>query len=162
MLGKGWLTHDGTWFLSASSQFGMEAANRVNKSAIRLLAPLEMRRSRELLLASGEVLEDVQALMEFMLESLRMIMPASVSEKFRVTFPAPETIRWEWDEGKCFAYKGMRQLGFIDDYECGVIYRIECWLEALGVAFKTVPPIGRCIMHTTGACSGEFHISFTT
>ena len=50
----------------------------------------------------------------------------------------------------------MRQLGFLDNYECGVIYRIECWLDALGVLYEVLPPTGTCIMHTRGECSGQF------
>lgn len=161
LLGKGWLTHDGTWFLSAASRFGMEEANLMNKSAIRLLAPLEMRRSRQLLLGDDEELPDAPAVIEFVLESLRLVMPSTVSSGFRVERPAPDVIRWEWEQGQCFAYRGMRQLGFLDDYRCGVIYRIECWLEALGMACETSPPVTTCIMHTTGACAGEFRVSFS-
>jgi hypothetical protein len=162
LLGKGWLTHDGTWFLSAAGQLGMETANRLNKSAIRLLAPLEMRRSRGLLLAENEELEDLPAVIEFLFESLHTVMPPSITSRFHVHHSSTGIIRWEWDQGECFAYRGMRQLGFIDEYHCGVIYRIECWLEALGMVCETSPPITKCIMHTTGTCSGEFRISFPT
>jgi hypothetical protein len=161
LLGKGWLSHDGTWFLSTAGQYGIEDANRLNKSAIHLLAPLEMRRSRELLLGAGEELKDIESVVEFVLESLRLVMPSSVSGGFRVSYPSLGVIHWEWYDGGCFAYKGMRHFGFLDGYHCGVIYRIECWLEALGMTCETSPPITTCIMHSSGACSGEFHVSFS-
>jgi len=34
---------------------------------------------------------------------------------------------------KCFAYNGVKILGVTDAYECGSIYRIECWLNALEI-----------------------------
>ncbi len=156
LLAKGWLTHDGTWFLSAAGEFGIETANRLNQAAIRALAPLEMQRCRVLLLEEGEELAGIPETVRFMLESLLTIMPSSVSRRFHLTFPAPDIFRWEWDQQGCFAYKGMRQLGFLDHYQCGVIFRIECWLDALGIPFEVLPPTGRCIMHTRGECSGEF------
>jgi hypothetical protein len=156
LLSKGWLTHDGTWFFSAANEFGLETANRLNKAAIRALAPLEMQRCRKLLLEEGEELAGVPETVRFMLESLITIMPTSVSSRFRLTYPAPNAFRWEWEKGECFAYKGLRQLGFLEDYQCGVIYRIECWLDALGIPYEVLPPTGPCIMHTRGECSGEF------
>jgi hypothetical protein len=67
-------------------------------------------------------------------------------------------LHWEWERGQCFAFKGMTEIGTIDDYRCGVIYRIECWLEALGVEFNIDPKIDGCLMHTTGTCFGEIRI----
>jgi hypothetical protein len=52
----------------------------------------------------------------------------------------------------------MKQAGTINEYRCGVIYRIECWLEALGMNFNIDPRIDRCIMHTTGTCSGDIRM----
>jgi hypothetical protein len=48
----------------------------------------------------------------------------------------------------------------IDRYECGVIYRLECWLEALGIPYSIDPPTAGCRMHEKGSCSGEFRFSF--
>lgn len=33
-------------------------------------------------------------------------------------------------------------------------------LEAANQNFNTSPPVSKCNMHTTGACSGEFRVSF--
>ena len=57
-----------------------------------------------------------------------------------------------------FAYKGMKKIGIIDGYNCGVMYRIECWLEAMGIPFSVNPKISKCMMHEKGACSGNIRV----
>ena len=59
----------------------------------------------------------------------------------------------------CFAYKGMQVMGIIDEYRCGVMYRIECWLEALGFDFSMHPRPDKCIMHATGRCTGDIIVT---
>jgi len=43
---------------------------------------------------------------------------------------------------------------------CGVIYRIECWLNSLQVPYTVHPKIDLCRMAETGSCSGEFVFHF--
>jgi hypothetical protein len=64
-----------------------------------------------------------------------------------------DLLNWE-----CFAYKGMKQIGLIDGYRCGVMYRIECWLEALGIKYSIDPKIDKCMMHEKGACLGDIKV----
>ena len=52
----------------------------------------------------------------------------------------------------------MKQIGAIDGYRCGVMYRIECWLEALGIRYSMDPRIDGCLMHEKGACEGEIRV----
>lgn len=42
-----WMTHDGMWFFICLSNFGIEQANKLNKSAIRGLAPFEIERTKK-------------------------------------------------------------------------------------------------------------------
>ena len=49
LLGKCWMTHDGMWFYHCFNELGIERANKLNKSAIRSLAPIEIARFREAL-----------------------------------------------------------------------------------------------------------------
>jgi hypothetical protein len=43
LLGKGWLTHDGMWFYHTYQELGIDKANKLNKAAIRSLAPIEIK-----------------------------------------------------------------------------------------------------------------------
>jgi hypothetical protein len=78
-----------------------------------------------------------------------------------MSFSRENVMHWEFEPGQCFAYKGIKRIGAIEQYECGVIYRIECWLNCLGIQYKTIPKIDKCLMHMTGCCSGEIELTFS-
>ena len=161
LLGKGWLTHDGMWFYHTCREFGIEKANELNKAAIKCLASIEMDRMKRLQGIVREKFESFDELVQFMLAALELTLPDSVFRKFGFTAHAGQVIRWKWENFQCFAYKGMKQIGVIDGYRCGVMYRIECWLEALGVRYAMRPEIEGCLMHEKGTCEGEIHFFFT-
>jgi len=154
LLGKGWLTHDGMWFYHIYKEFGIESANVFNKAAIKSLAPIEMKRMKRVMGLDKENFDTFDELTDFLFAALELTMPHSIFKKFRFSSPSRDLIRWEWDDGQCFAYKGMKQMGAIHGYRCGVLYRIGCWLEALGVAYSMHPEINGCLMHENGACKG--------
>ena len=161
LLGKGWLTHDGMWFYHTYQEFGVEKANKLNKAAIRSLAPIEIKRVQKALGIGGGKIGTFEELKDFMLEALEAILPNSVFEKFRFRASSKNLLHWEWESGECFAYKGMKQIGIIDGYRCGVMYRIECWLEALGIKYSIDPKIDKCMMHEKGACLGDIRVIFS-
>jgi hypothetical protein len=160
LLGKGWLTHDGMWFYHTYQELGVEKANKLNKAAIRSLAPIEIKRVKKALGIGGEEIGTFEELKDFMLEALEMILPNSVFERFRFRASSKNLLHWEWESGECFAYKGMKQIEIIDGYRCGVMYRIECWLEALEIKYSIDPKIDKCIMHEKGACFGDIRVIF--
>ena len=158
LLGKGWLTHDGMWFYHTYQELGIEKANKLNKAAIRSLAPIEIKRVKKALGTGGEKIGTFEELKDFMLEALEMTLPNSVFERLRFRASSKDLLHWEWESGECFAYKGMKQIGIIDGYRCGVMYRIECWLEALGIKYSIDPKIDKCMMHEKGACLGDIRV----
>jgi hypothetical protein len=160
LLGKGWLTHDGMWFYNTYQAAGIEQANTLNKAAIRAIAPIEINRVRKILGVGHGSIDSFEALRDFMFKAFELILPASVYEKFRFGESANNTLHWDWEKDQCFAYKGMCQMGIIDQYRCGVMYRVECWLKALDMNYRIDPRIDRCIMHSKGACSGEIRVFF--
>lgn len=159
LLGKGWLTHDGMWFYHTFQELGIEKANKLNKSAIRSLAPIEIERIKKVLGIGEEKIGTFEELKDFMLEAIELILPNSVFEKFRFRASPKDLLHWQWERGQCFAYKSMKQIGIIDGYSCGVMYRIECWLEALGIKYSIEPKIDKCIMHEKGACLGVINVT---
>lgn len=159
-LSKGWLTHDGMWFYNACRELGIETANRLNRAAIRSMAPLEVERSRKVLGIIGEAPATFDGLADFFVRGLELLLPSSVFSRFMISIPEKNLIRWEWKEGECFAYKGIKMTGFIDAYECGVIYRLECWMDALGIKYRVEPETGKCMMHHGGYCRGSFRFFF--
>ncbi len=158
LLEKRWLTHDAMWFLQALNQAGIEKANEMNKAAIKSLAPIDMERVKQLLGVTRESLLDFANLVRFMNAALELTLPGSVMKRLQVTAPAENCIHWKWDKYQCFAYKGINYIGAIDEYNCGVIYRFECWLEALGFRCSTRPVIEKCLMRENGECEGDIYI----
>ena len=160
LLGKGWLTHDGMWFYHTYRALGMETANELNKAAIKSLAPIEIKRVKKIIGLSEEDSLNFNDLEAFMKGALEITLPSSVFTKLQFSSPRQNTLHWEWEKGECFAYKGMQMMGIIDEYRCGVMYRIECWLEAMGIEFSMNPKVDKCMMHEQGTCTGDISIPF--
>jgi len=156
---KGWLTHDGMWYDRVAAAQGVERANELNRAAIRAMAPLEVSRLCEAFAVQPGDVGDAAAAARFVAEGIQLVTPASVSGHLHVR-AGEGVLHWEWDPGECFAYKGMQRFGYLDGYECGVIYRVECWLDALGVRPFGEPAVGPCLMYLTGRCAGELALSF--
>ena len=159
LLGKGWLTHDGMWFLHTYQTLGIETANQLNRAAIQSLAPVEVKRVKRILGIDAEEIMHFDALKAYMHDALEITLPESVFGKLQFSSPGKNILHWEWAKGECFAYKSLKAMGIIDEYRCGVMYRIECWLAALRIDFKMHPRPDRCLMHATGTCFGDIHIN---
>jgi hypothetical protein len=154
-----WMTHDGMWFFICLSNFGIEQANKLNKSAIRELAPFEIERTKKTIGYKKEKMESFQEFKDYFTIAKTLFIPPFMNAT--MSFPRENVMHWEFEPGQCFAYKGIKRIGAIDQYECGVIYRIECWLNCLGIKYNTIPKIDKCLMHTTGKCSGEIELTFS-
>lgn len=158
LLAKGWLTHDGMWFYHACRQLGIQKANEINKAAIQSMAPIEMERAKRALGIDGQSLDTFEGLRDFMFRTLELILPSSVFEMSLFRSPSSGLIQWRWKDQQCFAYKGMKKIGLIDGYSCGVMFRIACWLDALGFKYSMRPEIKGCLMHESGTCQGEIQV----
>ncbi|MBT4269051.1 MAG: hypothetical protein HN580_07835 [Deltaproteobacteria bacterium] len=158
LLNKCWMSHDGMWFFHCCQEFGIEAANRLNQSAIASLAPLEIARFKKALGYAGGDMTTFDQFRDFFTRAAELVIPDFMGGRF--FFEEKSTLTMEMKPQQCFAYKGMQRIGVIDQYECGVHYRIECWIKALGIAYQTVPNTNHCRMHTEGACLKSFRLSF--
>lgn len=151
-----WMTHDGMWFYSCLNRFGIEEANRLNKSAIKGLAPFEIERTKKLFGFDKRTLKTFDDCRAYFLIAKPLFIPSFMNAT--ISFRGPNVMHWEFEPNNCFAFKGMKRMGVIDDYECGVIYRIECWLDCLGVQYKTKPRIDKCMMREGGHCAGDIEL----
>ena len=158
LLGKCWMTHDGMWFHHCVSELGIERANALNKAAIRSLAPIEIARFRAALGIKKEHLDTFTELKTFIMNITDLVIPEFMNIRFG--FPEKNRIYWEFNEKKCFAYNGVRRMGVIDQYECGPIYRLQCWLDCLSVEYSLEPKIDLCIDPDHGMCTGHFRLFF--
>ncbi len=158
LLNRCWMTHDGMWFFQCFKAFGIEKASELNKAAIRSLAPMEIERMKKVLGVKKPKMENAGELQDFFRAVSRLFIPDFMAIK--ITFPKENTLRWDFGPGSCFAFKGMKRIGALAGYECGVIFRLQCWFDCLGLTYRLIPPVGRCLMVEGGNCSGVFEFDF--
>lgn len=159
LLNRCWMTHDGMWFLHCCRKFGIETANELNKEAIRWLAPIEVARMKSTIGMGKDSFETFDEFRDFISLVSDLFIPDFMN--ITMSFPGENTIRWKFKPGQCFAYKGMKRIGVIDDYRCGVIYRLACWFDTLGLTYTITPQPERCLMLTDGNCSGDIIFTFS-
>lgn len=157
LLNKCWMTHDGMWFFHCMQESGIEATNRINKAAIKSLSSIEVKRIKKVL-GHEEKIDSFFEFRRFFTEISKLMIPDFMNVRF--AYSEGSNMTWEFNQEKCFAYEGAKRLGAIDSYECGVLYRIKCWLEELEIAYKFSPEIDKCIMHHSGNCSGNIQLFF--
>ncbi|MCG6534175.1 MAG: DUF6125 family protein [Syntrophales bacterium LBB04] len=157
LLNRCWMTHDGMWFYHCLKNFGIEKANELNKAAIKSLAPMEIDRIKKALGLEKQI-ENFQEFKDFFVAVSHLFIPAFMN--ITMTFPKENIVHWQFEPGNCFAYKGIKRIGVIDQYECGVIYRLECWFESLGIKYSVAPQVRRCLMLDSGVCQGDFYFDF--
>lgn len=151
LLVKCWMVHDGMWFFQCMQEYGIEAANRLNKAAIRSLAGIELRLVTK---ALGIKMEGIKTFDELkdVIDGMFEVVRGDFMD-FTYDYPGENVMHWEMKE-KCFAMEGMKRIGASDEYECGVFYRVLCWIDNLGISYSVEPSIEGCLLRETGECSG--------
>ncbi len=158
LVDKCWMTHDGLWFYQCLQEMGAEKTNRINKEAIKTLAGIEVGRVKKFLGVEGTRINTFEEFKDFIGNVSEFFIPDFMNAS--MDFTKDRVLHWDFKPEECFAYKGMKSMGVIDDYECGVIYRIECWLQSLGVSYDINPPVKKCLLLNSGTCSGDFILHF--
>jgi hypothetical protein len=154
VLTKCWMTHDAMWFLYCSHECGIEKANRINKAAVNSMARIEVKRLMKLF--EVERIGTFQDLRHF-LEAMEVVIKPDFM-KFHTSFPRENLLRWDMTE--CFAYEGVKKVGAIDVYQCGIFDRVQGWLEGMGIQYTVSPDVEGCMMHQRGVCFREFEFRF--
>jgi len=157
LLGKCWITHDGMWFYHCQAEHGMEITNRLNKAAIGSLASIEIQRFIKLLQVKDEDLKSFAGLKEFITQVIDFLIPDFMN--VTLSFSDENVIGWSFNEKQCFAFNGVEMLGVADEYECGPLHRVKCWLQILGINYEMMPDVNKCVMPDKKECNGMFRIS---
>lgn len=154
LLIKNWMTHDAMWFYHCLQECGIEKTNKINKAAVRALGVIEIKRIQK---ATGidkvETFEDFKLL----IDAVFSIVKGDFMD-FTYSFPSENTLRGELKD--CFAYNGMKRMGVLDQYQCGIMERIYGWFDGLGIRYSVSPQVEGCMMHTDGHCSRDFRFDF--
>jgi hypothetical protein len=154
LLVKNWMTHDAMWFYHCLQECGIEKTNRINKAAIKDMAAIEIKRA---LKAAGA--GNIDSWDEFKLFfGIAMEIATGKFMNYGYSLPAHNKMHGEWES--CFAYEGIKALGVIDRYECGIMLRIDTWLDTLGIKYEVEPKVTGCMMHTDGKCYRDYKFFF--
>ena len=154
ILNKGWMTHDAMWFYNCLQECGIEKTNKINKAAIRDMSAIEIKRIQKAI-GVGQ-LNTFDKFKSFF--DIAMEIATGKFMKYSYSSPATNAIYAEWKS--CFAYEGIKALGVIDRYECGIMLRIDTWLDTLGIKYKVEPKVTGCMMHTDGKCFRDYKFFF--
>ena len=153
LFSKNWLTHDAMWYGSCVQEVGPEKANRLNKTAVRLMAGIEIKRFIKLMgKEKGYNVRTFSELEEIIDTAFRLVQTNFMT--FDFSFPEKNLLRGQFN--KCFAFEGVSKFGMIESYDCGIIERVKGWLDSLGVGYKVTPEFEGCLMHQNGQCIIDF------
>jgi ketosteroid isomerase-like protein len=154
LLVRGWMTHDAMWFKNAIERVGADEANELNLAAIRDMAPIEVRWMQKALRLDGVAsLAELEAFV-----SGAMALLAGDFMQFRWRWQPPDSLHVEVD--RCFAFEGVRRIGAIEAYQCGIFERIYAWFDALGIKYRVTPASRHCTLHHDGTCVRDVYFSF--
>jgi hypothetical protein len=146
LLIKGWMSHDARWFMAVAEHFGMDAANRLNQSVCRELGRVEMKRyMKTLALSSPKDLEEY-----LLLKKAAFALYGSGLAEYDIK--TLDHRSYEIYLKRCFAYENIVRAGIKDQYQCGILARIQGWIDAQGLEHELVPPLGKCMMVSGNEC----------
>ena len=154
LLIKCWMTHDAMWLYHCLQECGIETANKVNRAAVRSMATVEIKRLKNML--GNPKMDRFDTFYSFFQTAMATF--ADDFMKYSYESHGQNHLRSMWQQ--CFAHDGMAALGFIDQYECGIMDRIEGWFDNLGIQYTVEPKVTHCMMHTEGRCYRDYTFFF--
>lgn len=151
---KNWMTHDGMWFFHSVKNCGIQKANKINKAAVKSMAKIELKRLKKAFnIGKIEKFKDLQ-------NFLNKIFNVVKAKFMDFTYEFPSNNELNFIMNKCFAYDGVRRIGIINQYKCGIFDRLEGWFEELGIKYSITPQIDGCMMYKNGVCFRNFRFYF--
>jgi hypothetical protein len=147
LLIKCWMSHDARWFTSVADEFGLPAANRINKIAAHALGIAEGRRLAAVLPVSPP--GSLEGYLLFQEMGISLLGPELLQYQIQKT----NDHTFQMSVSRCFAHENVTRAGIAGEYDCGILPRMTGWQEALGIDFKLHPPLGRCLMAQGKPCA---------
>jgi len=154
LLIKCWMSHDARWFMAVAKEYGMEAANRLNRVAAHEVGKAEARR-----IARALELPEVRTIDDWLLrqEILLSFLGPELAE-YQLTKHGSDT--FQVHVHRCFAYENAVRAGISEHYECGMLARITGWLDAQELGYAMTPPLGKCLKATGNECLYRLVLAF--
>jgi len=137
-----------------AEHFGIEAANRLNQIVARELGQVEMKRYMKTLALSPA--KDMEEYLN--LGKAAISLYGSGLAEYEIKILDHQT--YEMHLKRCFAYENIVKAGIKDQYECGILARIQGWIDAQGLEHELKPPLGKCMMVLGRECSYTIKLKF--
>ncbi|MCF8034111.1 MAG: DUF6125 family protein [Desulfarculaceae bacterium] len=154
LLNKNWMTHDAMWFLHSLRECGMATANKLNLAAIDSMSRIEAGRYvRALGLDKVDTPEELRRFVEG-------VFNLAKADFMDFSYQLSDDGVLSMEMGECFAYHGIKRLGMLDQYQCGIYRRVEGWLDALDLSWEAEPRFEGCLKHQNGWCRRAYKIAF--
>jgi hypothetical protein len=154
LLIKGWMSHDARWFMAVVEHFGMDAANRMNQFVCREIGRVEMKRfMKTLTFSKPKDLEEYLTLKK----AAFALYGSGLAEYDIKTL---DHRSYEIHLKRCFAYENIVRAGIKDQHECGILARIQGWIDAQGLEHELTPPLGKCMMVLGKECRYTIKLQF--
>jgi len=153
LLRRNWYWHDARWYASVAAEFGIEAANRLNRANVRALGRTEMRR---LMKALGvDRATNVAQALELFAAGQRLYVPTSLMDA--EVYPASDG-SYEVRFQRCFVHENIVRADIAGAYHCAVFDRIEGWHDAWELPLAQPLPARTCALAAGQECRQRFTI----
>jgi hypothetical protein len=153
LLRRCWMWHDARWFAAVAGEFGIEAANRINKKNVRALGQTEMRCLMKAL--AVDRVDDLTEAMELYDAGRDLYVPPSLMDA-EVGVVTPDS--YEVTFRRCFVRENIVRAGIADTYECAVFDRIQGWHDAWGLLLVEDLPVRTCALAAGQQCRQRFAV----
>jgi len=154
LLMKGWMSHDARWFMAVADRFGIDTASRLNQMVARELGRVEMKRFMKALTLSSP--QNMEEYLNIKKAALSLFGPDLIEYEIKILDHQSYAMQLK----RCFAYENIVKAGIKDQYECGILARIQGWIDAQGLEHELVPPLGKCMMVLGKECRYNITLRF--
>ena len=154
LLIKAWMSHDARWFMAVAEYFGIEAANRLNQMVTRELGRVEMKRFMKALNLSPS--RNMEEYLNLKKAALSMFGRDLVDYEIKIL----DHQSYEMHFKRCFAHENIVRAGIKDQYECGILSRLQGWIDAQGLEHDLTPPLGKCMKVLGRECFYKIRLQF--
>lgn len=153
LLRRCWYWHDARWFAGVATEFGIEAANRVNRANVRALGQVEMRR---LMKATGvERVANIAAALHLYEAARALYVPASFME---ADVEGVSGVGYDVVMRRCYVHENIVRAGIAATYECAVFDRLQGWHDAWALPLAESVPPRTCALAAGRECRQRFAI----
>lgn len=154
LLRRCWYWHDARWFAAVAGEFGIDAANRLNRANVLGLGRVEMRR---LMKARGvERVDSIAEALRLYDEARQLYVPSSFME---ADIEAVSDDGYDIAIRRCYVHENIVRAGIASTYECAVFDRLQGWHDAWGLPLAEPMPSRTCALAAGRACRQRFTIT---